>query len=254
MAIKQGVNDMLNEFQDDQSKHGQQPPVEEEPKQLTLMSGVAKGNDRNVFDAALDVDETAPKSVISQNMLLLLVVGLIAAGTIYAMGLTQGDLTGNTVQSDAEARIEQAITQLAQKESVTGPLQESKLRQLFDETDDIVKMFTSDRSERQVPLEYVKKNPFEMVLPRTEEPQAVAPVDHGREAREREQLLQRLNNEAQRLRVEMISSGSRGWVAMVNGDFVQVGSKVGSFEVVKIEQFKVTLEAHDQSFELSLSR
>lgn len=245
---------MTNGYQDDMTATGEQVPMDDEPKQLTLMGGVAQGGGGDAFDPAV-VDAQAPRNFLSQNALLLLVVALVAAGTIYAMGLTQGDLINQSVPSDAEARIEQAITQLTQQEAAqASPLQQQNLRRLFDETEDIVKMFTSDRTEHQVPLAYVQKNPFQMVKPVVEEPEVAAAVDDGRAAREREQMMNRLRNEAQRLRLEMISSGARGWVAMINGDFVQVGSKVGSFEVVKIEQFKVTVQSHDEQFELTLSR
>ena len=157
--------------------------------------------------------------------------------------------------SGVEARIEAALVKLSNPEATAknDPLKTGNLQALFEDTDRIVSVFVSDHRQRQVPLEYVKKNPFRLSLPepKVEVTQAAAQkvVDEAKLARERQ--LAQWQAEFDRLRLQSIMAGDHP-VAFVNGELCRPGGSVGSFHVAKISPSSVTLTVGEQTFVLTM--
>lgn len=225
----------------------------QEPKSMSL-GGIARGNEvTEAEQLELDAAAKAPGKSMSQGMLLIALVVLVAGGVLYAMRLGQGDL-GDGASQQVEARVEAALAKLTQPETMRDddPLAHQNLQALFDDTDAIVAMFAADHTERQVPIDYVQKNPFAMnEAPR----EVVEPTERSGPSDEELRAARRveLEREIQSMRLQSVMGG-RTPIAIVNGEFMRVGQTVGSFEVASIspDTLTVVLEHDGERFTLSM--
>lgn len=221
-----------------------------EPQSLSLMSGVAGGASNGLSEADLMAVDSAGGSRISHSTMVLIGVAVIAAASLYLMRMTQGELAG-AASSDVEVKIEQALAKLTQPQTLRedDPLQKDKLEALFSDTDTIVSMFASDLSEtHQVPVEYVKKNPFQ--LPTVETAGPVAVVDTS--ARDLARRTAALQKSLDKLSLQTVMVSGKRRVAVIDGEFYQPGETVGDFTVVSMDTMSVQLEAAGHPFELTL--
>ena len=85
--------------------------------------------------------------------MLILIVFVIAAGTLYGMRLSQRETGASATTKNAEAKIDKALAKLASRNKATsknsGDL--NQLNDLFQDTKSIRDIFTDDPTERQVP-------------------------------------------------------------------------------------------------------
>jgi len=115
-------------------------------------------------------------------------------------------------------------------------------------------MFATDPTNQQVPLEYVKKDPFEVAIRRP-----TPEVDHGandrlaarRAAEAKERQRKKITEQAERLELQTIMKG-RVPVAIIDGEVLRVGQNIGDFTVTQIKDLNVTLEAEGYEFILSI--
>lgn len=244
-------NDYLNEPIDSDA-----PEQDQEPTSMSLMGGIASEDNAAAADEFVIGSERPASKLLSQGTLLVVAVAVVAAGTLYAMRVSQGDIGGETVAADVEARIEQALTKLARPDAMAhdDPLREQNMQTLFQDTQTIVDMFATDPTSEQVPLEYIKKDPFDFTI-RKPDPE----VDHSandrlaarRAAEAREQALRKITREAEQLNLQTVMKG-RVPVAIIDGEVLRVGQTIGSFTVTKIEGLSVTLQADTNEFILTL--
>lgn len=233
------------------------PKTLDEPQSIPLMGGVARPE--GIPEATdLDLDSGAsPSRSVSAGTLIILGVLVVAAGSLYAMRLSQQDLAAGTAAAkDVEAKVEQALAKLTQPQAMApdDPLAKRNLDALFRDTDSIISMFASDMTKRQVPIDYVQKNPF--VMPLTREPEPVvapngmpAPVVERRD----DGRLKKIQAEVKELKLQTVMEG-RVPVAIINGGFVQVGQKVGSLVLKSLDSKtrSVELEWENQTFKLTM--
>ncbi|MBI1336808.1 MAG: hypothetical protein GC164_07590 [Phycisphaera sp.] len=222
-------------------------PDDESDKSLSLMGGVMQSE--GLPEADLDMQSTRGSSkLLSHGSMLVVLIFVVAAGSIYAMKVTQGAIRSDPQTKEVEARVEQALAKLSRPSAMAqdDPLLQQNLGSLFKDTDAIVSMFKSDMTAHQVPIEYVQKNPFELY---NESPVADASADPGAGANNR--VLQQLEMELGDLELQTVMLGARP-VAVISGEIVQPGQSVGSFKVKTISQLAVVLEASGHDFTLSL--
>lgn len=189
---------------------------------------------------------------INQGTLLIILVTLVAAGALYAMRATRGDLGGGSAGKAVEAKIEQALAKLTRPEALRSddPLLTRNLARLFADTDAIIDIFAVDPAEQQVPMAELKKNPFRMLT-------AASPHDPDaalRQAeRDRAKLKKQLTDEYQALRLQSVSGG-RLPIAMIGNNMYREGDRLGSFLVrrIRTEDLAVELLAHDMLFVLRM--
>lgn len=221
------------------------PAGDEEPQSLSLLGGVAGGG---MTDADL-IEADAKKrggSLLNQTGLMLVIVAVVAAVSLYAMRLTQGDLAGNG-STEAESKIENWLIKVQNPRALPedSPLLPENRADLFGDTDTILAMFNDDQSKHQVPVEYVKKNPF--ILPGEGVAAGpLAPVSDGSRG------MKALRDELAQLRLESVMTGGARSIAVINGEFYQIGAKVGSFTVESMDPMSVQLTADGHRFVLTI--
>ncbi len=219
----------------------------DEPQSLSLMGGVAQSeglNDNEIL--GLDSGGRDRSKRLTQGILLILLVAMIAAGSLFAMRVSQDEMSDNRdVQVDAQ--IDQWIAKLAHADG-DGEQTKEDLDELFGDTKSLVSMFSQDMTTKQIPIEYIKKNPFMMSIAKTV--QAEMPVSQGPN---RSDVIRKLQSELDRMELQSIVSGSVP-LAVIDGEFVRKGDRIGSFVVQSIGTLSVKMTASGEIFELKLEQ
>lgn len=230
--------------------HGQEH--DEAPQTLSLLGGIARPADLPEADPLNAELPSSTKRGLSQGTLLLIGAVLLAAGSLYLMRLVQGDLRQEAGPQKAEAKIEQVLAKLNQPGTLEpeSPLLPENLEQLTEGID-LVQVFNTDYTGRQVPVEYVKKNPFRLNLPTTEKAGPTGPTPDAIRA----QRLKQLQSELARLELQTVMGGQTP-LAVINGQFVRAGQQLGSFHVESIhaQGLQVVLTAEGERFTLSMQK
>ena len=230
---------------DPNTQQGADEQSEQEPQSLSLLGGVAQGDD--IDD--LDLDEPTQSKWSGRGATaLLLVLVLVGGGLLYGMRSMQGELSEG-VAGEVELKIEQALARLNDPEQMRDddPLMPGNLAALFESTESVVNMFAADLTEQQVPVEYIKQNPFSIS---GDDAPAVANRDG---ARQREQWRQGVQQEAGRLNLQSVTRGQRGPIAIIDGQFVRPGEQIGAFVVTDITPDTLRVELRAENRELDVS-
>ena len=220
--------------------------VDESERTMSLMGGVVEGLPEA---GGADFDEPPKRKSLSHGTLLVLGAMLVGGGSLYAMRATQGGEDAGS--KEVEARIEQALAKLSNPASMgkDDPLSPQNINGLFKDTDAIVESMSFDLTARQVPIEFVKQNPF--VLPIEKSAVAakgdVKPVVDRRDEVRRKKLA----TEFKDLKLQTVMDG-RVPIAIINGQLLQSGQTIGSFTVKSIYGTNVQLEAGSELFLLSM--
>ncbi|MCC7408218.1 MAG: hypothetical protein IT442_09110 [Phycisphaeraceae bacterium] len=228
------------------------PRVEPGQDELGFSTSTLGGEGTDALDADTGFEAKPPGRFMNQGTLLIFMAILVAGGSLYAMRLSRGDLTKST-NTSVEAKIEQALAKLTRPEALRDkdPLRPDNLKSVFQDTEAVVNMFSSDPAERQVPAHLLKKNPFRLYNPQPTD------VDDGSDGRRAEQELARLRDKLARdykkLTLNGINAG-RIPIAVINGEMYRQGDKVGPFVIqsIRTEDFAVTLESSGLIFTLRM--
>ena len=224
---------------------------EEEPSQVPLMTGVGRPEG---LDSDIDYQSMGEGSkIFNKSTMLIVTVILIAAGALYAMRISQGDGKQSEDVRKSEAKIEQLMTQLKSAEALGGDhnLAKGSIDRLMNDAEFIISQLDVDPSKRQVPIEFTKKNPFQLFVERPVETVAVKVEPNAEEKRQAE-LMKKLDNELARFKIQSILPNGRKPVAIIDGKIVQVGETIGSFKIKEIQKLAVILEAENKEFTLSI--
>lgn len=235
---------------------GDAASVPDEEKTLSLMSGVARPEG---LPEAADLDLQSMKTgsrMLNQGTLVVVAVFLVAAGSLYAMRLSQSDNETDPAAKEVEARVDQALAKLTKTPTLgqDNPLRRDNLDALFDNTEQVVAMFVSDPTTQQVPIEYVKKNPFTIPITRADPSLSGTAADNqvglDREARER---LRKLQFEFADLELQTVMRG-RVPIAIISDQMLRPGDLVGSFTVkaIHVDSLSVDLENEGRIYTLTM--
>lgn len=221
---------------------------ESEPQTLSLLGGVARPEGLPEVDLDLQ-SMKGPSKLMSSGTLMVLGLFAIAVALLYAMKLTHGESKVDSAAKAAEAKIEQALAKLTspQRLPANDPLRKENVDAVFSDTKAIMAMFTEDLTQRQVPIEYVQKNPFTL---HTATPAVIGPAKTNTQDNRR---LEKLKAELKGFELQTIMSGSRP-VAVISGEILRPGDKLGSFTVKEIRPFAVLLEGEGQVFTLEMQK
>lgn len=225
----------------------------ESEKQIPLMGGLMRPEGLPEAEEG-DFGSAKPESrLLNQGTLLIVMVAAIAAGAIYIMRVSQGDIANASEDTvKVEARIEQALAKLSKPGAMAGtdPLQPGNMKALFEDTDAILGMFSDDHAKRQVPVEFLKKDPFELVVAKPQAAAAAAaqPVND----RQSDELNRKIAAAAKELKLQSIMGSGANAIAVVNGELLQVGQTTGEFKVIAITGREVQLESNGRTVTINM--
>lgn len=223
---------------------------EAEPSSLSLMGGVAKPEGLpEAADLDIGVIQNSGKKVSQGTMIILLVV-LVAAGSLYAMRIGQGDLSAGGVPTEVMTKIEAALARTSTASTNTVALDRTSMQAAFKDTESIVSMFNTDVTKNQVPLEYVKKNPF--ALPVQAKVEVKLSADNPGDALRIKEQQRKLQSEFDKFSLQSVMANARIPVVVIDGQFFKTGQTIGSFTIAKIHDRGVELVADGTHFTLSM--
>ena len=263
MSYIPGINDddaELNEFDDaDPSLASDDLEGDAAPStHLSLMGGVSSGGFSQAADPVVAEAEGGTWSdKLSHSGVVMGAIALVAVGSLFAMRWTQGDLSTSTVSRSVDAKIEDLLIKVNSAHlPADSPLRAENMEALFQDTDEIVAEFGRDHTERQVPIDYVKKDPFLLW-----EPPVVATVEEAPVVEEKKvdpealrlARLKELRGELKQLELQSVMDGRRP-IAVIGGEFRRLDDQIGSFVLERIEPLRVHLRAEGELFQLDLDR
>lgn len=218
-----------------------------EPQTMPLLSSAPLADEPTLETLPADVEPQLQTSLLGRTSLLLLIVAVVIGSTLTAMRGTQGDMIGSEAAKAVEEKVEQALARLAGAD-VADEVAADLLPPAPDNTKQIVAMFEGDPSQGQVPLAFLKKNPF--VTQSTAPPPPPAPKASATAPTQvstidrRTQRIATLKREVMAMQVQTIIQGSSP-MAIINGQIVKPGQRLGSFTVGSIDSREVRLVAGD---------
>lgn len=200
----------------------------------------------------------APKKKLRSSTIILIAVVALAAGGLWSMRSLSRAAAGITGDKKLEATIEGFLSQLTGDASKPkeNPFQVIRA----EDEEKALTALTDDRTERQVALDEVKKNPFVLHTdPKPEvAPTTVEVKDDSAErlAAARKQATEKFDRAGTQLRVLMILAG-RTPMANISGRVVQAGDRIPvermgvEFTVVEVGTQSVTIRATDSDISFS---
>ena len=212
------------------------------------LSGIGRG-DELPDDPQLEAESTTSSGLLSHSAVLIAAVAVIAAGTLYMMRTTQGDLSSSNEVQEIEAKITNTLDRLNKPSLLQDddPLRAANLNDLLTSTDDVTAIFGHDVREQQVPIEEVKKDPFSLAI--QDAGSQNVNTNNGNQNSDRQAA--KLRTELKSFDLQSIMMGARN-IAVINGEFYKRGDRLGSFTVTEIQKLSVYLQASGVSFELGL--
>lgn len=204
----------------------------------------------------LDLDAIDGKGRgMNKGTLIAMAVIVVGVGTLWLMRAGQNELIGQA-SAEVEAKIEQALARLTNPDALAtdDPLRKENLKALFGDTEQVLAMFSTDPTKQQVPIEFVKKNPF--TLPATKKiAPPVVKVDDSAVAKQKEleRQLKSFKLAAKGLQLQSVLGGKHP-AAVINGDVIRVGQAVGEFKLVKVNRLSVIVRGGQWNFELKMNQ
>ena len=223
---------------------------EESAQTMPLLSGAVGPDDLPEWTEA-DLDSAGGRR-IGRGTLLLLLVFAIGIGTLYAMRHSQLEVDSSADVTEAEEKVKLALARLAASFALAEGDVAGQLQLVGDQTGNteaIVALFATDPALHQVPLEFLKKNPFLLGLA------AVVEVlsEPKQTISDEEARLQALQMQFADLQLQTVMGGASP-MAIVDGQIVKVGHSVGPFKVTAIEDRTVILESDGHQFRLRMTK
>ncbi|MFG0328725.1 MAG: hypothetical protein ACF8PN_02395 [Phycisphaerales bacterium] len=218
----------------------------------TLNNNSGSGLETDHGDLALGQDEFdllgsgKKQKKLRDSTLALGAIILVAGGVLYGMRIVaQKSASASTGDESVEVKIKEAVNRMIQSDQTD----------MRSESERVLAGLSLDRSEVQVPLDEVKKNPFFLIgqaatdpTPRNVEPANDSEYLRRQQERRREELARRVS----RFEISSVMGRGDSCVAIVNNQVVQVGDYLDDFQVIRIEPLRVTLDAEGLEFEITL--
>lgn len=193
-------------------------------------------------DATFDLQaRSKSKMRVNDTIVVLVATCVVAGGVILGMRyLVQ--LSGDRARADDATT--QSIEEFIQR--TTALMDTDK-----PTTSDLVAGLTDDRTNAQVPIDMLKKNPFYIAVAPVDIdgtiPDPINPHDDSAErAREREQRRQQYDRLTSRMKVTSITGREGNYLALIDGKVLREGDVIDdAFKLRSIESYQVVLTPLD---------
>jgi hypothetical protein len=228
-------------------------PTEEE-RSIPLMMGVA-GRPDGISEVSGSSSNKGLKKVFNQGTFVIIAVVFVGAAILTIMRVgDRGDNQANPKTAEIEIAIDVTLEKLEKQGGVPAgnPLNKDTMDSLFNDTNKALTIFALDPAKVQIPVEYVKKDPFFLSVA----PQAVtatsARANPGNAKAENTlTALRSLEAEVSAFDLQSVMTGSRP-IAIINGEYLQPGQTIGSFTIKSIDPKGVELENNGSVIRLDI--
>ncbi len=192
------------------------------------------------------------KKRITEGTMIIIAALIIAGGSLYGMRLL-GSKAGAIAN---DATLEARVVEFLDGFSDHTDLDTSSEAENLDPTA-ILDSLANDRTQKQIPIDFVKKNPFVRLEEQTNE--VALPIDVPEEIIDPMVLrLEELQDIADSLLLTSILGSKTRRIATIEDEVVQVGDQLvvddEPFTITRIDPFEVHLEADGFEFVVSLEQ
>jgi len=217
---------------------------------MSMMSGEANDQPLGMEEEA-EGDASGP--TINSSLVIIGVVAVVLVGAVVLMrSLQTNELDEGGVSPKLQAKVEQYIGGNKASADAGGATDAGKsIPGMNRNTGSIVAMFSQDFSDKQVPIEFVKKNPFRLSLPEPKQKPQDTKEDKPDPEQQRRKRLAKLRNQADRLTLQSVMGGDSP-VAVIDGELYQRGDRVGPFTIHSISRLRVKVKAAGEMFTLTM--
>lgn len=199
------------------------------------------GDDENQFDGMSDGDlddlallsGQAKRRRLNDGTIVLVGAVIVAGMALFGMRWLAGQSGKVARDGNVEKQVDEFLAALPV--SVINGSDEAEVKS------GILRSLTDDRTAAQVPIENVKKNPFQSRGPDHHEP--LINCDDIEEQAQKK-ALSKGQGVVDRMSITSIMGSPGRFVAVLDGNVVQVGDEFKGFTVMGISQFDVTLHQH----------
>ena len=183
----------------------------------------------------------------------IVLIGVFVAGaaTVYGLTFRNTPTKASAEQQVAESQVEAMIMRLASAADKVDVRRPGRV------TNDLLKNFYDQITERQIPLRGLRKNPFHFVGPRLrvtlpasgtpQRSQATQPPEDPEKLTE-----EKVAVELGKLHLQSVMMGRGGSTAIISNNLLTVGQKIKCFTVKKIDSDSVVLEWGGRRYVLSM--
>jgi len=215
---------------------------------MSLMGGIAGGGSLpGAEDFMGEANES--RKLAQQSAIMVLIVSIVAFAALMGMRMTQADTASASSASQetmaylVQVAAKQENPQLMANDDLHDP---DVIGEVLASAEEVIRVIKVDRTQKHVPLEQVKKNPFHRRV-------AAGPdgptVDTGALAqKKRQQQLNGYYGELSRVQIQSLVGGARPR-AFIGGELYKVGDTLGSFRIAAIDNRTVAFEV--PGFELA---
>lgn len=207
-----------------------------EPQSLSLLGGIAGADLNN--DNGYGGEANESKKLAQQSAIIVLIVSVVAFGALMGMRMTQSNGTAEAASQETIAFLDNFDSKRQNPENIdpNDPMSKAAIGSFLKSAEEVVRVIQADRTEKHVPIEQVKKNPFTLYEKKAKEPE----VDTAAIAEaKRKQQLESYYGELTRVKIQSLVGGGRPR-AFIGGELYKIGDKLGSFEIVGIDHRTVT--------------
>ncbi|MFW5653661.1 MAG: hypothetical protein ACOC0P_06405 [Planctomycetota bacterium] len=209
----------------------------------TLAERQAEG--AGLGDAAFDLQNRSRGKIrVSDSVAVMVATCVVAGGVLFGMRYM-------TQRSGERVQINEETIKVLQEFLIHKAGHNSDVA--YDtQAQELVRGLTDDRTNVQVPVDMLKKNPF-YVMANTKTiddpfpgPKLGDEDELRRREQQRQQRRQQLDRQADRIKLSSITGRKGNYLALINGQVVRVGDLVDEvFTVRRIEQYKVFIGSPD---------
>lgn len=223
----------MTQFEDFDSPTQQSNP---EPQSLSLLGGIAGANLNG--DNEFSGEAVESKKLAQQSAIIVLIVSVVAFGALMGMRMTQSSGSAEAASQETIAFFDNfdSKRQNAANMDPNDPMSKDSIGNFLKSAEEVVRVIQADRTEKHVPIEQVKKNPFTLFDSGPKAPE----VDTAAVAEaKRKKALEGYYSELARVKIQSLVGGGRPR-AFIGGELYKIGDTLGSFEIVGIDHRSVT--------------
>ncbi len=189
------------------------------------------------------------KAQMMRSNIFLVVLFAGTAAVVYGLSLRKGPAEASAEQKTMETRVDSAILRIANEDPA-----QAKTPSSGQITSRILKNFSNQIVERQIPLRDLKKNPFvflslapanSIVVKKPPKPK---PATKSPEEKSREEAMAILGT----LHLQSVIMGRSGGTAIISNNLLTVGQSIEGFEIKSISPRLVVLVRDGREFKLEM--